>query len=134
MKSECTISHLFVPLQFLVFVPLQFFVFVPLQFFCFILFCFLNLAPSTIRPKKIIVWLSSTTFFEKGRAGRFALFIFAPLWYYSIRPKKSCLVVLYHLPLILKKWEKVFTVQKYTAPNFWNSKKCFFFLFRIFRF
>ena len=45
----------------------------------------------------------------------------------TIRPKKSCLVVCHHPPPILKNWEKVFTVQKYTAPNFQNSKKGFFF-------
>ena len=41
--------------------------------------------------------------------------------------KKSCLVVLNCLPLIFENWKKIFTVQKYTAPNFQNSKKGFFF-------
>ena len=46
----------------------------------------------------------------------------------SIRPKKkSCLVVLHRPPLIFENWKKVFTVQQYTAPNFQNSKKSFFF-------
>ena len=47
----------------------------------------------------------------------------------TVRPgkKKSCLVVLHRPPLIFKNWEKVFTVQKYAAPNFQNSKKSFFF-------
>ena len=36
--------------------------------------------------------------------------------------KKGCLVVLHRL-LIFENWKKVFTVQKYTAPNFQNSKK-----------
>ena len=41
--------------------------------------------------------------------------------------KKSCLVVLHRPPLIFENWKKkVFTVQKYTAPNFQNSKKGFF--------
>ena len=39
----------------------------------------------------------------------------------------SCLVVLHRPPLILETGKKVFTVQKYTAPNFQNSKKVFFF-------
>ena len=50
---------------------------------------------------------------------------------FTIRPKKkrSCLVVL-HRPPLMKNWKKVFTVQKYTAPNFQNSKKVgFFFVF-----
>ena len=56
---------------------------------------------------------------------------------------KGCLVVLHRLPLIFENWKKVFllyksipplifripkkvfTVQKYTAPNFQNSKKVF---------
>ena len=48
----------------------------------------------------------------------------------GIRPKKkkSCLVVLHCPPLIFENWKKVFTVQKYTAPNFQNSKKSFLFL------
>ena len=41
--------------------------------------------------------------------------------------KKSCLVVLHRPPLIFENRKKVFTVQKYTAPNFQNSKKSFFF-------
>ena len=52
-------------------------------------------------------------------------------WIYKIRQKKkSCLVVLHRPPLIFENWKKVFTVQKYTAPNFQNSpppKKSFFF-------
>ena len=43
------------------------------------------------------------------------------------KKKKSCLVVLHQPPLIFKNWKKVFTVQKYTAPNFQNSRKSFFF-------
>ena len=39
---------------------------------------------------------------------------------------KGCLVVLHRQPLIFENWKKVFTVQKYTAPNFQNSKKVFF--------
>ena len=42
--------------------------------------------------------------------------------------KKSCLVVLHHLPLIIENWKKKITVQKYTASNFQNSKKVVFFL------
>ena len=30
-------------------------------------------------------------------------------------------------PVSFENWKKVFTVQKYTAPNFQNSKKVFFF-------
>ena len=30
-------------------------------------------------------------------------------------------------PLIFENWKKVFTVQKYAAPNFQNSQKSFFF-------
>ena len=53
-------------------------------------------------------------------------------WYnlvLSLRPKKKkSLVVLHRPPLIFENWKKVFIVQKYTAPNFQNSKKkCFFF-------
>ena len=53
---------------------------------------------------------------------------------YSKTIKESCLVVLHRLPLILKNWKNVFTVQKYTTPNFQNSppppkKKCCFFFF-----
>ena len=48
--------------------------------------------------------------------------------------KKSCLVVLHRPPLIFDKWKKVFTVQKYTAPNFQNSKKRFFFLWEFWSF
>ena len=43
--------------------------------------------------------------------------------------KKSCLVVLHRPPLIFKNWRKVVTVQRYTAPNFQNSKKKVVFLF-----
>ena len=43
----------------------------------------------------------------------------------NIRPKKGCLVLLYRPPLIFENWKKVFTVQKYTAPNFQNSKNGF---------
>ena len=38
------------------------------------------------------------------------------------------------LPLIFKNWKKVFTVQKYTAPNFQNSPKSFFFLWEFLSF
>ena len=41
--------------------------------------------------------------------------------------QKGCLVLLYRPPLIFENWKKVFTVQKYTAPNFQNSKNVFFF-------
>ena len=34
------------------------------------------------------------------------------------KKKKSYLVVLHRLPLILENWTKVFTVQKYTATYF----------------
>ena len=44
------------------------------------------------------------------------------------KKKKGCLVLLYRPPLIFENWKKVFTVQKYTAPNFQNSKNGFFFL------
>ena len=44
----------------------------------------------------------------------------------SLRPKKSCLVVLHCPPLSLQ-YKYKFTVQKYTAPNFQNSKKVFLF-------
>ena len=40
--------------------------------------------------------------------------------------KKRCLVVLHCQPLLCEIWKKAFTVQKYTAPNFQNSKKVFF--------
>ena len=40
---------------------------------------------------------------------------------------KGCLVVLHRPPLIFENWKKFFTVQKYTAPNFENSNKVFFF-------
>ena len=40
-------------------------------------------------------------------------------------------LVLHRPPLIFENWKKVFTVQKYTAPNFQNSKKKFFFSLRI---
>ena len=40
--------------------------------------------------------------------------------------KKKRLFVLHRPPLIFENWKKVFTVQKYTAPNFQNSKKFFF--------
>ena len=60
---------------------------------------------------------------------------------YRIRPKKKkkCLVALHRQPLILKNWKKkVLHVQKYTAPNFQNSKKkvlfCFCFCFVLFCF
>ena len=43
------------------------------------------------------------------------------------KKKESCVVVLHHLHLIFENWKEVFTVQKYTAPNFQNSKKSFFF-------
>ena len=39
------------------------------------------------------------------------------------KKKKSCLVVLHCPPIIVENWKKVFTVQKYTAPNFQNSKR-----------
>ena len=46
----------------------------------------------------------------------------------DLRPKKKgCLVVLHRPPLICENWKKVFTVQKYTAPYFQNSKKGLFF-------
>ena len=41
------------------------------------------------------------------------------------KKKKSCLFVL-TTHLIFENWKKVFTVPKYTAPNFQNSKKGFF--------
>ena len=50
------------------------------------------------------------------------------LYTISIRPEKGCLVVLHRSPLIFENWKKVLTVQKYTAPNFQNSKKSWFFL------
>ena len=52
------------------------------------------------------------------------------VWNIHIRPKKkSCLVVLHCPPLIFENWKKVFTVQKYTAPNFSEFQKKFFFFF-----
>ena len=54
--------------------------------------------------------------------------IFAPhltAWCW-LGKKKSCLVVLHRPPLIFENWKKVFNVQKYTAPNFQNSKKVYF--------
>ena len=50
------------------------------------------------------------------------------------RKKNSCLVVLHRPPLIFENWKKVFTVQKYTAPNFQNSKKVCFFLWEFWSF
>ena len=47
------------------------------------------------------------------------------------KKKKSYLVVLHGPPLICENWKKVFTVQKYTAPNFQNPPppQSFFFFF-----
>ena len=54
---------------------------------------------------------------------------------FVIRPKKkSCLVVLHCQPLIFEMWKKVFSVQKYTTPNFQNSKNSFFFLWKFWSF
>ena len=63
----------------------------------------------------------------------FLLFVVVEL-FRQFRPKKSCLVVLHHPPLIFENWKKVFTVQKYTAHNFQNSKKSFFFLWKFWSF
>ena len=41
----------------------------------------------SIRPKKIIVWLSSTTFFEKGRVGGFFFFFFR--FFFQIKVKAA---------------------------------------------
>ena len=60
-------------------------------------------------------------------SGTMTSHIIPPL--HLIRPKKkSCSVVLHRPPLIFENWKKLFTVQKYTAPNFQNSKKVVFFL------
>ena len=45
--------------------------------------------------------------------------------------KKKLLAVLHSPTLISENWKKVVTVQKYTAPNIQNSKKCVFFFLRI---
>ena len=42
------------------------------------------------------------------------------------KKKKNCLVVLHPLPVIFENWKNVFTVQKYTAPNFQYSIFFFF--------
>ena len=73
-----------------------------------------------------------TPFFQTSRRSlAYQFTIIAPLLGWK---KKSCLVVLHRLPLIFKNWKTVFTVQKYTAPNFQNSKKSFFFLWEFWSF
>ena len=51
-----------------------------------------------------------------------------------LKPKKkkqSCSIALHHPLPIFENWKQVFTVQKYTAPDFQDFKESLFFSLRI---